>query len=158
MKSSSFLLLVLLTTSLAWAQGTSPGQQPSTGTQAGSAQAPGPASRAAQRAQRRQQMQATCKAQLEAMKADVEKMHAAFERMKANVGTISNADEKARWQANVEMWQTVVDHHDQMLKQMEEAQARGMGCGMMGGMGMGPGMMHRPGMGPKGAPPATKPK
>jgi hypothetical protein len=102
-------------------------------------------------------MQAICKEHFEAMKADVQKMHAAFDRMKANVGTIANADEKARWQANVDLWQTVVDHHDQMLKHMEDAQAQGMGCGMMmGGMGMGPGMM-RPGMGPMGAPPAPPP-
>ncbi len=157
MKSTGFLLFALLIASLAWAQGTPPAQQPSTGTQAGTAQAPGPGPRAAQRAERRQQMQAMCKEHFEAMKADVQKMHAAFDRMKANVGTISNADEKARWQANVEMWQTVVDHHDQMLKQMEDAQAQGMGCGMMGGMGMGPGMMHHPGMGPMGAPPAPPP-
>ena len=60
----------------------------------------------------------------------LQKMHSAFDKMKGNVGSISNADEKARWQANVDMWQTVVDHHDQMLKHMEDAQAKGMGCGM----------------------------
>jgi hypothetical protein len=162
MKSCSFLLFALLIVSLAWAQGAPSGQQPSSGTQAGSTQAPGPGPRAGQRAERRQQMQAMCKEHFEAMKADVQKMHAAFDRMKANVGTITNADEKARWQANVEMWQTVVDHHDQMLKHMEEAQAQGMGCGMMmDGMGMGPGMMHHPGMGPMSKPPTppeTKPQ
>jgi hypothetical protein len=86
-------------------------------------------------------MQAMCKEHIEAMKADVQKMHSAFDKMKANVASISNADEKARWQANIDMWQTMVDHHDQMLKHMEDAQAKGMGCGMMmSGMGMGGGM------------------
>ena len=80
----------------------------------------------------------------------------------ANVATIGNAEEKTRWQANLDMWQTVVDPHDQMLKHMEDAQARGMGCGMMmGDMGMG-GMMDHQGMGPTNpsqAPPReTKPQ
>src|SRR6266581_2331970 len=98
--------------------------------------------------QRREQMQAMCKEHIATMKTDVQKMHSAFDKMKGNVASISNADEKARWQANVDMWQTVVDHHDQMLKHMEDAQAKGMGCGMMmSDMGMG-GMMHHHGMGP----------
>ena len=79
-----------------------------------------------------------CKEHIEAMKADARKMHSAFDKMKANVASISNADEKARWQANIDMWQSMLDHHGQMLKHMEDAQAKGMGCGMMmGGMGMG---------------------
>jgi hypothetical protein len=101
-------------------------------------------------------MQAMCNEHIEAMKTDVQTMHSAFDKMKANVASITNADEKARWQANLDMWQTVVDHHDQMLKHMEDAQAKGMGCGMMvGEMGMG-GMMMHPGMGP-GAPATPTP-
>jgi hypothetical protein len=65
-------------------------------------------------------------------------VHPAFDKMKANVVSIRNADEKTRWQANIEICQTLVDHQDQMLKQMEDAQTKGMGCGMM----MGDAGMH----------------
>jgi len=120
MKRSKLLpILLLMLTSLALAQSAPSGQ----------------------RAQRHEQMQAMCKEHIEAMKTDAQKMHSAFDKMKASVASVSNADEKARWQANIDMWQTMVDHHDQMLKHMEDAQAKGMGCGMMmGGMGMGGGM------------------
>jgi len=162
MKSSSLLPILVLMTSLAWAQGAPSGQQSSSGAQAGSTQSPAPGVGAGQRAQRREQMQAMCKEHIATMKTDVQKMHSAFDKMKGNVASISNADEKARWQANVDMWQTVVDHHDQMLKHMEDAQAKGMGCGMMmSDMGMG-GMMHHHGMGPMkpapAAPAETKPQ
>ena len=162
MKPSSLLpILLLLMTTWAWAQGAPSAQQPSSGTEAGT-QPSAPGAPAGQRAQRRAQMQAMCKEHIDAMKTDVQKMHSAFDKMKANVTSISNADEKTRWQANLDMWQTVVDHHDQMLKHMEDAQAKGMGCGMMmGDMGMG-GMMHQHGMGPASptpTPPAeTKPQ
>jgi hypothetical protein len=138
MKASRLLpILLLMITTWSWAQGMPSGQQPSGGTQAGT-QPPAAGSPASQRAQHRAQMQTMCREHIDAMKADVQKMHSAFEKMKANVASISNADEKARWQANLDMWQTVVEHHDQMLKHMEDAQAKGMGCGMMmGNMGMG---------------------
>src|SRR5438445_2317492 len=147
MKSSSLLpILLVLMTSLAWAQGAPSGQQASRGAQAGSTQPPASGAGAG-RAQRREQMQAMCKEHIETMKTDVQKMHSVFDKMKGNVASISNVDEKARWQANVDIWQTVVDH-DQMLKHMEDAQAKGMGCGMtMSDMRMG-GMMHHHGMGP----------
>jgi len=43
-------------------------------------------------------------------------MHSAFDKKRASVASSSSPNEKMRWQANVKMWQTVVDHHDQMLK------------------------------------------
>jgi hypothetical protein len=102
-------------------------------------------------------MEAMCKEHIEAMKTDVQKMHSAFDRMKGNVATISNRDEKARWQANLDMWQTVVDHHDRMVKHMQDAQANGMGCSMMmGGMGMSGSIGHHHRIAPTNAP-ATSP-
>lgn len=161
MKPSSLLtILFLLMTSVAWTQSAPASQESSSGAQAGT-QPPAAGTRAGQRAQHHAQMQAMCKEHIEAMKADVQKMHSAFDKMKANVAAIRNADEKARWQANIDLWQTVVDHHDQMLKHMEDAQAQGMGCGMMGDMGMG-GMMHHGDMGPMNPapppPPESKPQ
>jgi hypothetical protein len=144
MKPNNVLLVaLLLMTALAWPQAAPSSQQSSSETQTGT-QTP---TKAGQRAQRREQMRAMCKEHMEAMKTDVQKMHSTFDKMKANVASISNADEKARWQANVDMWQTVMDHHDQMLKHMEDAQAKGMGCGMMMGemgMGSGTGPMNKP--------------
>ena len=68
---------------------------------------------------------------MDARKAEVQKMRSNLDQMKANMAKISNVDEKARRQVNVDMWQIVTDHHDQMLKHMEDAQAKGMACGMM---------------------------
>ncbi|HET7205831.1 MAG TPA: hypothetical protein VFI95_04545 [Terriglobales bacterium] len=148
----TFLVFALtIFTQASWAQ------QTSEDAQAGSAQATAPGTRASQRAQHREQMQAMCKQHMDAMKAQVDKLHASLDQMKSNVTNISNADEKARWQANVDMWQILVDHHDQMLKHMQDAQASGMGCGMMEGMG-GPGMMRHHGMGGMGAPAGPPPK
>ncbi len=158
MKIRNFLpILFVVGACLSWGQSVSSGQQSSSGTQTGTPAAPTTAN-----AQRRAQMRAMCKEHIAAMKTDVEKMHSAFDKMKANVASISNAEEKARWQANVDMWQTVMGHHERMLKQMEAMQGQGMGCGMMmGGMGMGGGM-GRGGMGPMSPPSAapadTKPQ
>jgi len=155
MKLRGFLLTFLLGTALmAWAQNPASAPQSSSGTQAGGAQTTTRETRAARRAQ----MEAMCKAHLETMKSDVQRMHSAFDRMKSNVATITNADEKARWQANLDMWETVVNHHDQMLKHMDAAQASGMGCDMMmGEMGMGGMMGHHHGMGEMNPAPAPQP-
>ena len=67
--------------------------------------------------------------------------------MKANVAKIRNADEKVRWQANVDLWSAMVGHMERMMKHMD---------GMGGGMGMmGHGMMHHDDM---GGPPADDKK
>lgn len=86
--------------------------------------------------------------QREAMKGQLQKLHADLDQMKANVDQITDANEKARWQANVDMWQTMVDHLDQMMKHMEAMPGPGMGGGMMHHHGM-------PGRGP--GPPDTSP-
>jgi mono/diheme cytochrome c family protein len=90
-----------------------------------------------------------------AMKAQLQKLHAALDQMKANVDKITDADEKARWQANVDMWQTMVDHLDQMMKQMEAMPGPGMGMGggHHGRCDMGPGQPDTP-----PSPPPAKPE
>ena len=35
-------------------------------------------------------------------------MHSSFDTMQANVAKITEASEKARWQANRDLWQSVV--------------------------------------------------
>ena len=85
----------------------------------------------------------------DAMKADVDKMKTSLDQLKANVATISDAAEKARWQANVDMWTVVVGHMEEMQKHMDA-----MGPGGMMGHGM-----HHGGMGgPPSPPPPAEPK
>jgi len=48
--------------------------------------------------------------------------------MKANLLTIRDTNEMARWRNNVEMWEVMVGHMDRMLEHMDS---------------MGSGMMHR---------------
>jgi len=76
--------------------------------------------------------------QMEAMKADLDKMKASLDQMKANVANITDDNEKARWQNNIDLWTSMVGHMEMMMKHM----------------GPGMGMMHHPGMKP--APPADQ--
>ena len=89
------------------------------------------------RAEHRQRMMEMHKQEMEAMKADIERMKSSLAQMKTNVAAIKDSAEKARWQNNVDMWETVVTHMDRMQKNTES---------------MGPGMMHGHGM---GGPPPT---
>ena len=68
------------------------------------------------------------KQHMEAMQADLDKMKASLDQMKSNVAGISDANEKARWQTNVDLWTVMVGHMEQMMKHMEDM---GPGMGMM---------------------------
>jgi hypothetical protein len=46
--------------------------------------------------------------------------------MKANLFTIKDMNEMARWRNNVDMWETLVGHVDRLLQHIE-SMARGMG-------------------------------
>jgi len=107
-----------------------------------------PAPRNPARAEHHQHIMEMHQQEMEAMKADVTKMKASVNAMKAHLLTIKDVNEMARWQDNIEMWETLINHMDRMQKQMES---------------MGPGMMGIPGMNlPPPAPPsppsATKPE
>jgi hypothetical protein len=102
---------------------------------------PGPGSGDQMRAEHRQRMMAMHRQEMEAMKADIEKMKSSLAQMKAVVLTIRDPNELSLWRTNVDMWETVVHHMDRMQKSMES---------------MGPGMMHGPGMG--GPPPPAEKK
>jgi hypothetical protein len=134
-----FLILIFVLTSLAWAQDASPQAPPSMAS---------PDSRDQMRSEHHQKMMEMHKQQMDAMKADMEKMKSSLAQMKADVAGIGNSGEKRRWQSNVDMWEVLIGHMDQMLKHMDS---------MGPGSGMGPGMMHHPGMGgPPPAPPVEK--
>jgi len=69
------------------------------------------------------------KKHMEAMQADLDKMKASLDQMKANVAKVSDAEEKARWQANIDLWTMMVGHMEHMMKHMGEM-GPGMGMGM----------------------------
>jgi hypothetical protein len=91
-------------------------------------------------------------------KAQLEKMKATLEKMKASVAKVKDPAAKEQDQMNVELWEAMIGHMDQMLKMMD-AHPGAMGMmGMHGGMGehkMGEhhemdgccGGMHHEGMG-----------
>jgi len=124
MKIKSFLfVLIFALTPAMWPQD-KPGQAPG-----------GPGSGNEMRAEHRQQMMQMHKQEMEAVRADIEKMKSSLAQMNANLLTIKDTNELSRWRDNVDMWETVVTHMDRMQQNMES---------------MGPGIMH-------GAPPPTPP-
>jgi hypothetical protein len=69
--------------------------------------------------------------------------------MKANLAKIIDPTEKGSWQSNVDMWEVLIEHTEQMSKK-HGSHGQGMG-------GMGHGMMRDHGMGgPASPPPAEK--
>ena len=125
MKIKSFRLVLIFALSPAmWTQD-KPTQAP-----------PGPGSGGQMRAERRQTMTKMHKQEMEAMRADIEKMKSSLAQMKAVTLTIRDPNELSLWRTNADMWETVVSHMDRMQKNLES---------------MGPGMMHSHGMG--GPPP-----
>jgi TolA-binding protein len=130
MKLRSIALAALLgCSSLVLAQGTTP-QTPPAGTDtqssAGSAQSTAPGTRGAMHAQH-----------MAAFKQQVTKMQALLDQMKSNVGSMSGAS-KTAMEANVQLWQMMIDHMNQMADQMS-MMGGGMGMRPHHGMGAGPG-------------------
>jgi hypothetical protein len=104
MKVNSFLLaLIFGLTPLMWAQGP---------------QAPRPGGSQA-RGEHREPMTETHQQEMEAMKADIQNMKSALAQMKANLFTIKDVNEFARWRNNVDLWETLVGHMERMQKRME---------------------------------------
>lgn len=67
---------------------------------------------------------------MQAMKAQVDQMRAKVEAMKANLPNVKDSALKQQLQNDVDLWEMMVNHMDQMSKMMEG------GPGMMGhGMG-----------------------
>lgn len=132
MKVKSFPLILIFTlTPAMWAQNP-PAQAPASGPGAGQP-----------RAERQQKMMEMHKKEMEATKADIEKLKSSLAQMKTNIAAIKDPPEKARWQANVDMWETVVSHMDRMQKQMAS---------------MGPDRTHAAGMGGQPQPPPSEQK
>ena len=104
---------------------------------------PGPGSGDQMRAEHRQHVMAMHRQEMEAMRADIERMKSSLAQIKAIVLTIRDLNELSLWRTNVDMWETVVTHMDRMQGNMES---------------IGPGMMHEPGMGVPPPPAEKKPE
>jgi hypothetical protein len=94
-------------------------------------------------------MRAMHEKQIREMKQNIAKMKTLLEQMKTNAAGLTGKD-KAAMDANVQLWQMMIDHMDQMVNHMSS-------MGMMGpGMG-GPGMMRNHGAMPGGKMPPPPP-
>jgi hypothetical protein len=95
----------------------------------------------------RQKMDDMHKKHMEAMQADLDKMKASLDQMKANVAKISDSNEKARWQDNIDLWTAMTGHMEHMMKHMDDM-----------GSCMGTGHHHGMGDHPAPPPPDKKPE
>ncbi|MFB3814618.1 MAG: hypothetical protein ACE14L_10945 [Terriglobales bacterium] len=146
MNVRKLMLTVILLAATALTQSTTPqtpppgsqgqtGADPSTSTQHEHGQPATGTSRSAMRMQHMQQA-----------RADLERMKALLSQMRATYGSMDPKNQPAM-QANIELWQLMINHMDQMISHMEQ----------MGGMGtMGHDMMHH-GRSGQSTPPPTKP-
>jgi len=152
MKARGVLLaMVVVFASLAWAQNTPP-QAPradvhshsAAGTAKPAQTQPGMPADKGMAGMREQHMQE--------MKANLDKMHALLEQMKASVADMDPKDQPAM-QANIQMWQTMIDHLDAMTQHMQSMQGIDMG-GIRDRIPGKDKMMDEPGAGmmKKGAP------
>lgn len=140
MKSSKLLLAVVMSLApLAWTQSTTP-QTPPPGAQTGSSAgsqsstAPRPPQRGMEgSSEDRMRMQQ----HMQAMQNDLAKMRSLLEQMKSSAAGLSG-NEKTAMEANVQLWQMMIDHMSQMAEHMSS---------MQGGMGMSghSGMKHKTG-------------
>lgn len=73
------------------------------------------------------------------MKAQVEKMRATLDQMKANLAKVGDPAVKQQAQFDVELWQAMVEHMEGMVKMMSQAPDMPMG-NMQGGKGCCGGM------------------
>jgi Class III cytochrome C family len=63
---------------------------------------------------------------MQEMKANLDKMHALLEKMKTSVAGMDPKDQPAM-QANIQMWQMMIDHLDAMTQHMQSMQGMDMG-------------------------------
>lgn len=65
------------------------------------------------------------------MKAQVEKMRATLNQMKATAAREKKSPEQLELQQNAELWDAMISHLEGMVKMMSEHPGPGMGMGMM---------------------------
>jgi hypothetical protein len=138
-------VMIAITAGLVWAQSTTPQTPPSTqgGSAAGQTQ---PEARPGGRMGGSQEMHGQ---EMQEIQASLARMHALLNSMRAGYSTMDTKDQPAM-QANIEMWQMMLDHMDRMVQHMQS---------MQGGMGPAGGMRHHGNMGmkPEGTAPQSQP-
>jgi TolA-binding protein len=127
MTFKSLFAVLLLASCFTFAQTTPPPSgQSQTAPPAGS----GP--NAQRRAERRQRMQQMRQQHMQMMKDQIDKMTAKLNDMKSAAANITDENGKKMAQDNIDMWQMLLDHMNQMMQHMEQ----GPGMGGPGGPGM----------------------
>lgn len=71
---------------------------------------------------------------MQEMKAQLDKMHATLDQMKANLAKVKDSAARQQDQFDVDLWEGMLKHMDEMVNMMSRHE--GMGMGMMGGSGM----------------------
>ncbi len=123
----SLLAVLVLASCFTFAQTTPP---PSGQSQTAPPAGAGP--NAQGRAARRQRMQQMRQQHMQMMKDQIDKMTAKLNDMKSAAASITDENGKKMAQDNIDMWQMLLDHMNQMMQHMEQGPP-------MGGPG-GPGM------------------
>ncbi len=139
MKTKAMIIGVVLASVSLWAQTNTPPTSTQSGAQSTQS---GTQSGGMMGSQRRAQMQAMQQQHMQQMKQSVAEMKSLLEQMKTNAAGLTGKD-KAAWDANIQLWQKMIDHMDQMMSHMSNMGGMGMGSGMMMHK-HGPGGMNRP--------------
>jgi hypothetical protein len=142
-KRIALFVVALTIPLLLFAQSTTPAPEanPQTQTGPGSAVPPGSMHHPGmQGAQGNANMRAMHEKHMQEMEQNLAKMKTLLEQMKSNAADLKGKD-KAAMDANVQLWQMMIDHMEQMMKHMSS-------MGMMGPGMEGHGMMHSQGATP----------
>ncbi|MFB3916781.1 MAG: hypothetical protein ACE14M_08630 [Terriglobales bacterium] len=127
MKARLIVVIVLVCGAMLWAQSTTPQTPPaSTQTETGAGAAKSTKKAPGRTGKSMAEMQAMRAEHMQQMKADVQKMHTLLDQMKSDVAKMDSKDQPAM-QANIEMWQTLVNHMDRMVQHMSEMPPPGKG-------------------------------
>ena len=51
---------------------------------------------------------------MDAMRADIQKLNASLNSIRASIPRINDLDERNRWQQTIDMWQVLINHMQQM--------------------------------------------
>jgi hypothetical protein len=54
------------------------------------------------------------KHRMDSMRADVQKLNASLNSIRASIPRINDLDERNRWQQTIDMWQVLINHMQQM--------------------------------------------
>ncbi len=149
MRARHFIVIAaMIWAMMAWAQSTTPQTPPAESqAQSGAGAAQSTQTQPGMRAGKG--MAGMHEQHMQQMKANMTRMQALLAQMRSAYANM-DAKDKPAMQANIEMWQMMVDHMNQMAQHMEQMHGEGMG--------MGPGGHHMMHHAPGTAKPNTTPQ